>query len=102
MMRHFQEHFVRKDDGGDEIATVVFPMFGCTEQRTLKAAIANFKAGKPTIINFSELTPEERIWAIHFLNGVIYALNGKSKDIGSKVFLFAPPNIEVHLGEQEE
>ena len=60
-----------------------------------KIAASELKAGKPTIINFSELTPEERIWAIHFLNGVIYALGGKSRDIGNLVFLFAPPNVEV-------
>lgn len=60
-----------------------------------KIAADELKAGKPTIINFSELTPEERIWALHFLNGVVYALGGKSRDIGSLVFLFAPPNINV-------
>jgi len=66
-----------------------------------KIAANELKAGKPTIINFSELTPEERIWAIHFLNGVIYALGGRSKDIGNMVFLFAPPNIDVYADAEE-
>ena len=66
-----------------------------------KVAADELKAGKPTIINFSELTPEERIWAIHFLNGVIYALGGRYKDIGSLVFLFAPPNVEVFGDTQD-
>lgn len=67
-----------------------------------KIAADELKAGKPTIINFSELIPEERIWAIQFLNGVVYALGGRSRDIGSMVFLFAPPNVDVFTTSKDD
>lgn len=60
-----------------------------------KIAAEELKDGNPTIVNFSNLNPEERIWAIHYLNGVIFALDGKSKDIGNNVFLFTPANVSV-------
>ncbi len=60
-------------------------------------AADELKAGKPIIINFSDFQSEERIWAIQFLNGVVYAMGGKSKDIGNMVFLFAPPNVDINL-----
>lgn len=62
-----------------------------------KIAAEELKDGNPTIVNFSQLTPEERIWAIHYLNGVIFALDGTARDIGNQVFLFAPPNVSVDL-----
>lgn len=60
-------------------------------------AADELKLGKPVIINFSDFQSEERIWAIQFLNGAVYALGGKARDIGNMVFLFAPPNVDVDL-----
>ena len=60
-----------------------------------KIAAEELKDGNPTIVNFSQLTPEERIWAIHYLNGVPFALDGTTREIGSQVFLFAPANVTV-------
>ncbi|MFA6448835.1 MAG: cell division protein SepF [bacterium] len=62
-----------------------------------KLAAEEIKDGNPTIVNFSQLNPEERMWAIHYLNGVIFALDGTVKDIGNQVFLFAPCNVTVDL-----
>jgi cell division inhibitor SepF len=62
-----------------------------------KIAAEELKDGNPTIVNFSQLNPEERMWAIHFLNGVIFALDGSVRDIGNQVFLFAPPSVRVDL-----
>ncbi len=62
-----------------------------------KIAAEEIKDGNPTIVNFSQLNPDERIWAIHYLNGVIFALDGTAKDIGNNVFLFAPRDIEIDI-----
>jgi FtsZ-interacting cell division protein YlmF len=56
------------------------------------------KMGKPALINVGMLNPEERIWAIHFLNGVIYAIDGQSREISPRVFLFCPPHVAVSIG----
>jgi cell division inhibitor SepF len=60
-----------------------------------KIAAEELKDGNPTIVNFGNLNPEERIWAIHYLNGVIFAIDGKTRDIGNNVFLFTPNNVSV-------
>ena len=56
------------------------------------------KQGKPALINVGMLNPEERVWTIHFLNGVIYGLGGQSREISPRVFLFCPPNVTVSMG----
>ncbi len=62
-----------------------------------KVAAEELKDGNPAIVNFSQLNPEERMWAIHYLNGVIFALDGTVKDIGNQVFLFAPQNVKIDI-----
>lgn len=64
----------------------------------VRFAADELKAGKPALINLGMLTPEERIWTIHFLNGVVYAMNGQSREISNRVFLFCPPNVSVSMG----
>ena len=64
----------------------------------VRYAADELKLGKPALINIGLLTPEERIWAIHFLNGVVYAVDGQSREIGNRVFLFCPPNVSVSMG----
>jgi len=61
----------------------------------VKGAADKLKQGSPCLVNVTRLNTEERLWALHFLNGVVYALAGKSRDIGNKVYLFTPANIEV-------
>jgi cell division inhibitor SepF len=77
-----------------EIATLIPGVFD-----DVKIAADKIKQGVPVLVNVSRLTTEERLWALHFLNGVVYAMNGRSRDIGNKVFLFTPPNIEVNIEE---
>ena len=62
----------------------------------VKIAADQLKSGSPLIINTTNLNQEEKLWAVHFLNGAIYALNGTVHELSLKVFLFAPPNIEVN------
>ena len=73
-----------------EIATLMPNTF-----EEVQIAADKIKQGSPALVNVSKLNPEERLWALHFLNGVVYALAGKSRDIGNKVYLFTPANIEV-------
>lgn len=61
----------------------------------VKVAANQLKAGNAIIINTNNLNSEERLWAVHFLNGVIYALNGSVHELSLKVFLFTPPNVVV-------
>jgi cell division inhibitor SepF len=60
-----------------------------------KLAAQEIKDGNPTIVNFAQLNQEERIWAIHYLTGVMFALDGTMRDIGNYVFLFAPRGVDV-------
>ena len=60
-----------------------------------KIAAEELKDGNPTIVNFSQLNHEERMWAIHYLNGVIFAIDGGVKEIGNHVFLFTPAGVSV-------
>jgi cell division inhibitor SepF len=83
------KHFSREE-------IVVFAPRNFSETRF---AADELKLGKPALVNVGMLTPEERIWAIHFLNGVVYGLNGQSREIGNRVFLFSPSNVSVHIGE---
>ncbi len=62
----------------------------------IKTIADEIKNGNPTIINVNELAADNRESYIHFLNGVVYALNGNSTCIGNNVYLFAPPNVEVY------
>ncbi len=61
----------------------------------VKAGADQIKTGNPLIINFGSLNQEERLWAMHFLNGVVYAVDGQSLELSSRVFLFTPYNVMV-------
>jgi len=61
----------------------------------VKVAANQLKGGNAIIINTSNLNSEEKLWAVHFLNGVIFALNGSVHELSVKVFLFAPPDVVV-------
>jgi cell division inhibitor SepF len=63
----------------------------------VKVAADQIKRGNPVIVNLGMLGPEERLWAIHFLNGVIYAVDGRVFELSSRVFLFSPPHVEVTM-----
>ena len=56
---------------------------------------AELKKGNPVLVNSSNLTQEEKIWAVQFLNGVIYAIGGNSSSISAVVFLFVPGGMEI-------
>jgi cell division inhibitor SepF len=78
-----------------EIVTIIPNVFD-----EVRLAADQLKQGKPALVNLSNLGPEERLWALHFLNGVIYAMDGQTRDIGNRVYLFAPPNVDVAMDAQ--
>ena len=61
----------------------------------VKFAADKLKEGTPTLVNLTKLNPEERLWSLHFLNGVVYAMDGQTRDIGNQVYLFAPANVAI-------
>ena len=67
----------------------------------VKFAADELKSGKPAIINLTQLTADERLWAVHFLNGVIYALDGTTREIGNWVFVFSPGGVIVTMEDEE-
>jgi cell division inhibitor SepF len=89
-----EKNMTAKDFFKTEIVTLVPTAFD-----DVRTAADQLKQGKPALVNLSNLSPEERLWALHFLNGVIYAMDGQTRDIGNRVYLFAPPNIDVSMDE---
>jgi len=55
----------------------------------------DLKNSSPVILNLEKLDKKEARQFIDFLSGVVYALNGKIKKVGSEVFLFTPNNIKI-------
>ena len=67
----------------------------------VKFAADELKSGKPVIVNLTQLNADERLWAVHFLNGVIYTLNGTTREIGNWVFIFSPEDVIVTMEYEE-
>ena len=61
----------------------------------VRPAADKLKLGTPALVNLSKLNPEERLWALHFLYGVIYAIDGETREIGNRVYLFTPANVAI-------
>jgi ParB-like chromosome segregation protein Spo0J len=61
----------------------------------IKIAVEELKIGNPTLVNFSGLKNEERLWAMHFINGAVFALDGSAGKIADNVFLFTLKNVSV-------
>ena len=60
-------------------------------------AADRIKQGNAVLVNFSGIEAGDRLAAMSYLQGVVYALDGNWRDIGNKVLLFAPPNVAVTL-----
>ncbi len=60
------------------------------------------KAGKTVVVNVEELSKEEIVRLYDFVSGVRYALEAKTMDITENVFVVAPSNVEIKLGETKE
>lgn len=51
--------------------------------------------GQAVIVNFTQEDQKAALKTIDFLNGVVFAIDGKMKRIGEQIFLCTPKNYEV-------
>ena len=61
----------------------------------------NIKGRKTVVVNLEKTDPEEARKIFDFLNGSVYALNGKIQKIANGVFILAPNNVDI-LSEIDE
>ena len=61
----------------------------------------NIKSRKTVVVNLEKTDPEEARKIFDFLNGSVYALNGKIQKIANGVFILAPNNVDI-LSEIDE
>ncbi|MBK5251196.1 MAG: cell division protein SepF [Peptostreptococcaceae bacterium] len=57
--------------------------------------VDNLKNNKPVVINLEELEYELAKKIFDFLNGAVYALEGKIQKISKGIFIIAPKNVEI-------
>ena len=57
--------------------------------------VDNLKNNKPVVINLEELEYELTKKIFDFLNGAVYALEGKIQKISKGIFIIAPKNVEI-------
>jgi cell division inhibitor SepF len=55
----------------------------------------------PVIINFEETDSNEATRIIDFISGIIYAIDGKIKQVGQRVFVCSPKNVTVSSSEED-
>ena len=56
----------------------------------------------PVIINFEQTDPNDARRIIDFISGTTYALNGAIKKVNDTVFICAPSNVHVAVGDEEK
>jgi cell division inhibitor SepF len=65
--------------------------------------VANFLRDKiPVIVNFEETDINDAKRIIDFISGTTYAVDGKIRQVSSKVFICAPENITVSSSEDDK
>lgn len=57
--------------------------------------VDNLKNNKPVVINLEELEYELAKKIFDFLNGAVYALEGRIQKISKGIFIIAPKNVEI-------
>ncbi len=62
-----------------------------------KVAADGLKNGEHQVVNLERATPQMAERIIDFLNGVIYALDGKVERVGDRVYMFVPANVAVEV-----
>ena len=62
----------------------------------------NIKNRKTVVVNLEKADPEEARKIFDFLNGSVYALDGKIQKIANGVFILAPNNVDIlsEIGEE--
>lgn len=62
-----------------------------------KVAADGLKNGEHQVVNLERASPQMAERIIDFLNGVIYALDGKVERVGDRVYMFVPANVAVEV-----
>lgn len=71
---------------------ILFEPFSYTEAQDIGDCLKNKRAA---VVNLQRIDKVQGKRIIDFLSGVIFALNGDIKQVGSNIFLCTPDNVEV-------
>jgi cell division inhibitor SepF len=95
--------------GGDETgtSTSVTPRMSVhvVEPRTFNDAKEigdRLKVNAPVIMNLQHAQPNLARRLVDFASGLTYMAGGTIKEVGSRMFLLTPPNVEVSADEARE
>jgi cell division inhibitor SepF len=64
--------------------------------------VDSLKSKKPVIINLERLDVEVAKKIFDFLSGATYALDGRVQKVANNIFIFAPANVDIAGGIQED
>ena len=64
--------------------------------------VDSLKSKKPVIINLERLETEIARKIFDFLSGATYALDGNVQKVANNIFIFAPANVDITGGKQNE
>lgn len=64
--------------------------------------VDSLKGRRPVIINLETLETEVARKIFDFLSGATYALNGNVQKVANNIFIFAPENVDIAGGQQDD
>ena len=64
--------------------------------------VDSLKSKKPVIINLEKLETEIARKIFDFLSGATYALDGNVQKVANNIFIFAPANVDITGGKQDQ
>ena len=64
--------------------------------------VDSLKGKRPVIINLERLDVEVAKKIFDFLSGATYALDGRVQKVANNIFIFAPANVDIAGGIQED
>lgn len=62
-----------------------------------QVAADGLKNGEHQVVNLERASPQMAERIIDFLNGVVYALEGRVERVGDRVYMFVPANVQVEV-----
>ncbi|NBU94129.1 MAG: cell division protein SepF [Actinobacteria bacterium] len=60
----------------------------------------HYRAGKPVIMNLSDMEESERKRLVDFASGLVFGHHGSIERVTPKVFLLTPPNVSVSVEDK--
>ena len=51
--------------------------------------------GEAVILNLAELSDEDKVRALDYMDGVAYTLNAMADRVGTDIYLFTPEKVEI-------